>query len=208
MTFSVYPADISDLSKGARKGSIEVVQLLGDHMAEARITDDTITDPLMPGDKIDTALWNPGQQLHFALAGLMDIDGDGHSDLELVKNLITMHNGVVDCYEDEQGRTPGLDKMSINTRFLVQGSEGKSDTSLAAIAAGQTKMIDEGKKLGIQKISLQDLLQRMGYKSPVSTKATGEAAPNRNLSKPAEPRTKNSDLFKPRQPASKPSDEP
>ena len=62
MTFSVYPDDISDLSKGAVKGSVEVTKILGDHMAEARITDDTITDPFMPGDKIDTSLWSPGEQ--------------------------------------------------------------------------------------------------------------------------------------------------
>jgi hypothetical protein len=206
MTFSIYPADISDLSKGARKGTIEVTQLLGDHMAEARITDDTITDPIMPGDKVDTALWNPGEQLHFALAGLMDVNGDGRNDLELVKNLITMNNGVVDCYEDEKGRVHGLSEMSINTRYLVKGSvQRKDDAKMAALAEGQTTMLDKSKELGVQTISLQELLQRMGYKSPVSTKATGsDNDANRYRAKPktTEPRTKSPDQFQPRQPSS------
>ncbi len=206
MTFSVFPADISDLSKGARKGTIEVTQILGDHMAEARITEDTITDPLMPGDKIDTALWNPGEQLHFALAGMMDVNGDGRNDLDLVKNLIAMNNGVVDSYEDDKGQVHGLSEMSINTRYLVQGGEPKKEAKLAAVASGLAAMKGKAKELGVQTISLQDLLQRMGYKAPVSTRATGSETPNTNPSRPkagsTEQRTKSTDVFQPRQPAS------
>ena len=44
---------------------------------------------------------------------------------------------------------------------------------MSALAEGQTTMLDKSKELGVQTISLQELLQRMGYKSPVSTKATG-----------------------------------
>ena len=210
MTFSVFPADISDLSKGARKGTIEVTQILDGHMAEARITDDTITDPLMPGDKIDTALWNPGEHLHFALAGLMDVNGDGRNDLELVKNLITMNNGVVDCYQDDKGRVHGLGEMSINTRFLVKGSDAKKEAGAPALSAGQSSIGDKAKELelkakelGVQTISLQELLQRMGYKAPVSTRATGETNTNQYRPKASstEPRTKSPDAFQPRQPA-------
>ena len=57
-------------------------------MVEARILDDKVSDPIIPGDKIFTPLWSPGEQRHFALAGLMDIDGDGHSDLEPLMNII------------------------------------------------------------------------------------------------------------------------
>jgi hypothetical protein len=204
MTFSVYPNDISDLSKGAVKGSVEVTKILGDHISEARITDDTIADPFLPGDKIDTSLWSPGEHLHFALAGLMDVNGDNRGDLELVKNLIEMNNAVVDCYEDEDGRVHDLDNMSINTRFLVKGGEGKRDENIAAIAKGVGTMEKKAKTLGVQEISLKELLVRMGYKQPVSTGATaGEATPDQYRSKPGskEPRTKSSELFKPRQPA-------
>ena len=34
----------------------------------------------------------------------MDLDGDGKSDLQTVKNLITMNGGVVDCYVDDKGK--------------------------------------------------------------------------------------------------------
>ena len=65
ITFSVYPADVSNLGKGAKKASIEVTQILGDHLAEARILDDKIADPIMPGDKIYTPDMESGRQAAF-----------------------------------------------------------------------------------------------------------------------------------------------
>jgi hypothetical protein len=202
MTFSVYPHDVSDLSKGAVKGSIEVTKILGEHIAEARITDDTVADPFLPGDKIDTSLWSPGEQLHFALAGLMDVDGNGRGNFELVKNLIEMNGGVLDCYEDEEGRVHDLDNMTINTRFLVKGGGGKRDENIAMISKGMLTMEEKAKTLGVQEISLKELLVRMGYKQAVRTGATGETDSDEYHPKPPtkEPRTKSSEIFKPREP--------
>ena len=70
-----YPADLSNLKIEGNKGSIEVTHVLGDHLAEARVTDDKLADPILPGDKVYTPLWNPGQKRHFALAGFFNIDG-------------------------------------------------------------------------------------------------------------------------------------
>lgn len=73
---------------------------------------------------------------------------------------------------------------------------------MAAIAEGQAKMLDKAKELGVQTISLQELLLRMGYKSPVSTKATGgETNQYQPKAKTAEPRTKLPDQFQPRLPS-------
>jgi hypothetical protein len=190
------------LSKGAVKGSIEVTKILGEHIAEARITDDTVADPFLPGDKIDTSLWSPGEQLHFALAGLMDVDGNGRGNFELVKNLIEMNGGVLDCYEDEEGRVHDLDNMTINTRFLVKGGGGKRDENIAMISKGMLTMEEKAKTLGVQEISLKELLVRMGYKQAVRTGATGETDSDEYHPKPPtkEPRTKSSEIFKPREP--------
>jgi hypothetical protein len=205
MTFSVYPLDVSDLSKGSRKGTVEVTQILGDHMAEARITDDNIAEPIIPGDKIDTSLWNPGEQLHFALAGVMDVNGNNRNNIELVQNLIALNNGVVDAYEDERGNVHHLDNMSIGTRFLVLGEIKNDNAATLNLATGQTTMMEEAKRLGIQTISLKDLLQRMGYRPKSSNAATGGENLNSGTyqAKPSStpPRTKSSENFKPRQPA-------
>ena len=103
ITFSVYPPDTTDLTAaGGQKASIEVTQILGDHLAEARMLDDTISNPIIPGDKIHTPLWAPGEKKHFALAGFMDVFGDGKSHLQTVIDLIKMNDGIVDAYIDEK----------------------------------------------------------------------------------------------------------
>ena len=56
VSFSVYPADMHDMTIEGKKGSIEVTQILGAHLAEARILDDHLSDPIVAGDKIDTPL--------------------------------------------------------------------------------------------------------------------------------------------------------
>jgi hypothetical protein len=181
-TFSVYPIDITNLAKGGKKGSIEVTRIRGEHLAEARIVEDVVADPIMIGDKIYTPVWNPGEQVRFALVGLMDIDGDGTSDRQTVLELIEMSGGKVDYWMDEKGNKNG--EMTINTRYLVVESEaldvgGKSEKAAAAGAdaeaqakakAAETQagkysdVMDEARGLGLKKITLGELLQQMGWK--------------------------------------------
>ncbi|MGD0518683.1 MAG: hypothetical protein ABSA26_14205 [Thermoguttaceae bacterium] len=203
VTFAVYPADVSNLGKGAKKASIEVSQVLGDHLAEARILDDKITDPIVPGDKIHTPIWNPGDKRHFAIAGFMDINGDGKNNLELLRTLIKLNGGVIDCDVDEKGKIKG--EISVQTRYLVLGEEpsAKGDPNGGA---AYTKIKDEAESLGIQKISLSDMLERMGYKprshlvnfgggaNPKDFKPKPESGVNRVSSGNV------SEIFKPREP--------
>jgi hypothetical protein len=55
----------------------------------------------------------------------------------------------------------------------------------------------------VQTITLQTLLQRMGYKPPVSTKPTGDEGQTQIKGKSTDPRNRQpqSDQFQPRQPA-------
>ncbi len=203
MSFAVYPTDITDLAKGTKKADIEVTQILGDHMAEARITSDTPKDPIMPGDKIHTPLWSPGDQRHFSIAGVVDMDGDGKSDLGDLRNLITMNGGVVDSELDDQGNLKG--EMSYKTRFLVMGEQPDAKTS-AKMLAGYSKMIDQADSLGIQKISLADLMQRMGFKPQSRVVNFGSGGNPKDFAPKSEKETQRvssgsvSDIFKKRTP--------
>jgi hypothetical protein len=203
VTFSVYPADITDVSAGSKKGSLEVTQVLGDHLAEARVLDDKLVDPIISGDKIFTPVWVPGEKRHFALAGFLDIDGDGRSDLQTVIRLITMNGGVVDSYIDDKGKRVG--EMTVNTRYLVMGT--------APTEKGQTEMIKEfsnmraeSQKLGVQQVQLVDLLQRMGWKNQAPVVRFGQGANPKDFAPKAEEGSQRkapgnlSDVFKQRQP--------
>jgi len=160
VTFSVYPADLTNLSEAVKKGSIEVTRILGDHVAEARIVEDKISDPLMPGDKIHTPLWNAGEQLRFALAGFIDIDNDSRSDQDEIRRLITMNGGVIDCEMDPKtGERIG--RITVNTRYLVVGEAPKENPQFLD---SWSKMIGDAQRLGVRQISVAELLQRMGWK--------------------------------------------
>lgn len=165
VSFSVYNADTNDVTKAAKKASIEVTQILGEHLAEARIVEDVISDPIMPGDVIYTPLWRPGEQQHIALAGDMDIDGDGKSDLKLLLNIISMNNAVADMYVDDNGKRVG--KLATTTRFLALGNEPeikKGDKGDDAVKV-YSQVQKDAKELGIRTITLNDLLKRMGFKN-------------------------------------------
>jgi len=58
VNFNVYPAEALRLNRSTKKGQIEVTKVLEDHLAEARVIDEVISDPILRGDKIHTPLWN------------------------------------------------------------------------------------------------------------------------------------------------------
>jgi hypothetical protein len=211
-TFSIYPSDLTNLAKARKKGSIEVIQINGEHLAEAKILEDVISDPIIIGDKIFTPVWNPGEAVRFAMVGLMDIDGDEKSDLPLVKQLIEMSGGKVDYWVDNLGNREG--QMTIATRYLVVDSEsldvragpGEGGQEAASVRAGvHSEVIEEARKRGIKTITLADLLRQMGWKRQSHVVRFGREADPRDFEpKPAEgvPRVSTgtvSDLFKPRQ---------
>ena len=118
VTFSVYGVDVNNLAREEKKATIEVTRIVNDHLAEARITEDMLSDPVLEGDVIYTPLWNSKSALHFALAGKMDVNGDGRDDRELVRRLITMNNGTIDA-EEYNGELRG--EMTQHTRYLILG---------------------------------------------------------------------------------------
>ncbi len=210
MSFAVYPADTSDVTKVSQKGSIEVTRILDDHLAEARIIEDDVTDPIMPGDVIDTTLWNPGEQEHFALTSGMDIDDDGKSDLQRLVNIITANGGVVDCYLDDTDPAPENAKrvgdVTNKTGYLVIGKEPESEPVYEDLRKLWSQLQRDADSWGLTKITLKELLNRMGWRNQTPIVRFGRGAnPADFRAKPPEgvPRVSGgnvTDLFKRRRP--------
>lgn len=156
VTFSVFGSDATNVSRMTRKGAIEIIDVRDDHLAEARIIEDNIFDPLIPGDKIYTPLWHPGRQDHFALAGWMDLDGDGQSDRRLVRDLILLTGGVIDAELDDEGNESG--QITYNTRFLVVGEPREEINE----KLGQLQ--SRASELGVRPMSVDKLLDLAGWK--------------------------------------------
>lgn len=173
VTFSVYDSPSADAAQAEKKGSIEVTRLLGPHLAEARITSDDPTDPITPGDRVYSRVWQRGAKLRFALTGLIDIDGDGQSDLQRAKDLIALSGGVVDASAEEDGTVDG--EMSVNTRYLVLGKR-PTTPSRADLADSYDSMSSDAATLGIDAISIVDFLTQIGYQPREETFIYGQGS--------------------------------
>ncbi|MCE9525952.1 MAG: hypothetical protein K8R36_07850, partial [Planctomycetales bacterium] len=158
------------------KGRIEVVRITGPHEAECRILEDKASDPILPGDWIHSPAWSPGQRLHFALVGFMDIDGDQQSDRETIKHIITMNGGVIDTEIRDNGeRDEG--KMTVNTRYVVTGDASEKGNlaikNLDQYQKTRTAFFNEMTQFAVEKISVQQLLDMMGWKPEEKTIGLG-----------------------------------
>jgi hypothetical protein len=96
-TFSVAAEGLDDAQNAEKKGTIEVTRVTDAHMSEARITSDEAINPLLPGDRLYSLVWDRGLQVGFAIAGIIDMNGDGREDLEKLKAVIAANNGRVDA---------------------------------------------------------------------------------------------------------------
>ena len=164
------------VKKLTSKGRIEVVRVTGPHQAECRILEDKTADPILPGDWIHSPAWSPGQRLHFALIGFMDIDGDQQSDRETIKHIITMNGGVIDTEIKDTGeRDEG--KMSVNTRYAVMGDAINTGNlvikDLEQYKKTREAFYREMDLYGVEKISIQQLLDMMGWKPEEKTTGLG-----------------------------------
>jgi hypothetical protein len=173
VTFSVYDTDLQDPANAETKGSIEVTRILDEHLAEARITSDDSTNPILTGDKIYSQVWHQGQLLRFAFTGLIDIDGDGRSDLEQARDLVRINGGEVDAYLTDDGKIEG--EMTVDTRYLVLGDFPEATTA-AEVREGWNAMSEKAKTLGVETILLAQFLDQMGYVPQERTSALGTAS--------------------------------
>ena len=167
VTFSVYGVDENDAAKAKKKGTIEVMRILDANLAEARITSDEVSDPILPQDKIYSPVWQRGRRESFGLAGFIDIDGDGRADNARVRDLIELNGGVLDAEGRDDGTVIG--QMTINTRFLVLGEAptiGSSATNSSTDKAFgvYSEMRSQAGNLGIPTISVHQFLDHMGWR--------------------------------------------
>jgi hypothetical protein len=160
VTFSVADAGLDDAAAAEKKATIEVTRILGPHMAEAKITSDQATNPLLRGDRIFSQVWDRGRQVGFGIAGLVDVDGDGKDDLDQLKAIIAASGGVVDAAPDAKGAKQG--ELKVTTRYLILG-ERPNDARFAELQKSWAELGSEAERLGIETIPLDEFLSLMGW---------------------------------------------
>jgi hypothetical protein len=182
LTFSILPADA--VGKGAagraRKGALEVVSVIGDHMSEAKITEvvNPNRDPLVTGDVLFNTAWSPNLREHVAICGLIDLNGDGTDDTpELVRSL-EKQGVIVDEYLDLRDLTQKKtgDGMGYQTTYLIIGEQptysanmspgDRAADRIASVIAKMAEMKNRAKEMGIQQITARRFLTASGFPMP------------------------------------------
>ena len=186
VTFSVYVRNNRGVGRGREdiKAKIEVVEIQGPHMAECTIIDEDFDRPIQEGDPIYSPLFQPGQEEFFSFVGIVDIDGDGNSDRELLHSIITNAGGGIEVEVDDQGnRIPSGRKMSIKSKFLVVGDLPNPDdfagfeerrTEAQNIQNEAKALKEEARQQGIRVIRFPDFLAFIGYQAKQRVFAAGE----------------------------------
>jgi hypothetical protein len=200
ISFSVYPQGTTDVAKATSKGKIEVINVTGPHLAEARIIDNPTNNPLLPGDMIHTEGWHPGQHEHFAIAGMIDIDATGRDQTEKLHDLILANGGFVDAeivvskaIDTNTGRPtatvkrfgPNGEGMTVNTRYLILGEMTTEKKDSQDRLSTSNTMMSEATKLNVEVIGLQKFLAMMGY-TPRAAATGGEVGPGAAAAPPAD----------------------
>jgi len=189
LTFSVMPTDTPQRGFESRmrdvrdidgktirriipKGSIEVIEVMGPNLSQARITeeDSQVRDRILTGDLLYNAIWRRGTSEHIVLYGIFDIDGDGKDDVKTLKDDLTRMGVIVDAYFD-LGTLKWVGDVTSQTTFAVEGytptvaisdgtREGKARI-ISAIAEARKTVKDRG----IRVLRPRDFFPRVGYKA-------------------------------------------
>jgi hypothetical protein len=171
-TFAVFDSHITVGQKGKPKARIEVTRVLGPHQSEARILDDELTNPIVRGDVVYSPAFRAGRSVHFGIVGKMDLNEDGVSDSELVRNLISMNGGKVDAEQKEDGSVEG--EITSTTRYLILGEE--PDTGDTAALEGFSTMQKDAIEYGVEILKVEEFLDMMGWKPEVEAVHLGDRA--------------------------------
>ena len=166
-TFGVYSKDA--LAKGVfeSKGSLEVIRVVDAHECEARILNDEMEDPFVPGDYIFTPLWKSGEQVKVALDYFLDVDGDNKDDLDLLVNLISQSGSSVSAWIDRDGEIRGQIDPDVNYLItsntpimsMVESDPDMTDEMKNKVRDAHLHLLDDAKKPSVPLISLADFLR-------------------------------------------------
>jgi len=174
-TFAVYDNDINNFEKNREKAKIEVTRVTGPHTAVARITEESTVHPPTRGDYIVTPTWDPGFNVPIALAGVFDLDLDGHSDRLQFVRMIENNGGRVVAQHDEDGNILG--EIDASTRYLVMGAApdpGKAGTNGNVYSAIRS-LENQAKLNNLQIIDMRKMLNWMGRHNRASVESFGNS---------------------------------
>jgi hypothetical protein len=170
------------------KASLEVVSVLGEHLAQAHVTHlrDEGRDPILRGDLLYNPAWDPNQRPHVAIAGLVDLTGEGSNDMAEFQRTLERQGIIVDAWLDLKDLTVKGKGISHDTDYLIlgaipeiPGAEAAKDTDARArrlqkIIELRNNLQKDAERHGVPVISLRKYLAMTGFQV---TRGTRSALP-------------------------------
>lgn len=168
-TFAIFDQQNIHFKDGEEKATFEVTRILDAHLAEGRITRQSITNPILIRDFVVTSTWDPGYAVPIAIVGSIDLDGDNKSDLERLISIIEQNGGKVVAYHDEEGNVIG--KIDESTRLFVKG-----EIPLGPSSDGYNALKAQQETYQVRETSVREMLNSMGYRSEAKIQQFNERA--------------------------------
>jgi hypothetical protein len=160
VSFSVYDRGTNDVATAVKKGAIEIIEIIDDKLARARIIENSVSDPILPGDFIDSTLWYPGKRMKIAIAGAIDYNNDGVSDRANLKDLIIANGGAVVADVTERAEVTGA--ITPDTERVIVG-RGPDDRTDPKFQKAWNDLMADAKKYNVQLMPLAQFLDSVGY---------------------------------------------
>ncbi len=182
LTFSVHGLDLNGKPLPSAKGTVEVLNVIGDHLSQVRVTStkDSARDPILTGDILFNPVWSPNLRKHVAIAGIVDLTGDGRDSLEEFKRNLERQGILVDAWTDLIGNKVQGRGLTLQTDYLIRGDD--PSTPLDPNDNAIKKLEDAAREKGVRTITLRRYLEMIGYRLPIGT---GRPAPRLAAPAPA-----------------------
>jgi len=132
LTFSVF-GEAEYKPNAERKASVEVVEVIDEHLCRARVTEirNAVRRPLNPGDQLYNPMWSPGLRDHVAVAGMIDLSGDGRDQTAEFVKALEKEGVIVDAWLDmkELSLKGALKAVNFKTNYLILGDIPEPDSA-------------------------------------------------------------------------------
>ena len=186
-TFSIHGIGPDGRPLPEIKGSLEVINIVGEHLAQCKILTikDTNKDPILKGDIIFNPTWNPNARKRVAIMGIVDLTGDGKDQIYELIGQLERQGVLVDAFLDpatlEIRNTPGI---SLKTDLLIIGDgidsvkppRGIVNEKLTQLTKATNEMRLSATKNGVAQVDLRKYLEMSGFRVPKNYYQMGPSA--------------------------------
>ena len=162
LKFNVYDPTDPRPQLGSKKAVVEVVAIESDSLVRCRVRQDSLRDPIIPGDVVATSLWSPDTPLEVVIVGLVQLGGDAEGDRKRLEQLIERIGGTV-----EESVSPSTSMVVDAGVPTVKGVDADGQVASRKYWTAKQKekrlsQMEAAKQMGIKVMAIEPFLGLMG----------------------------------------------